>query len=58
MLTVGIFCLTAAALVFGIGLGVQPSPGKLKRWWRWRMLIGGSVGMLCGILLILVGIFN
>jgi len=58
MLMSGIFILMAASLVFGFGLGSQPSTGKRKRWWRSRMIVGGLAGMLLGLVLMIIGIFN
>jgi hypothetical protein len=56
MLTPGIFCFIAAAIVFVIGLLTPPQKDAIKRWWRWRMRIGGIVGMIIGLILIIVGV--
>ena len=54
MTAAGIVCIVAGALAFGIGLIRNPAA---KRWHRWRLLIGGPVAVVIGIL-VLTGVIG
>ena len=54
MTAAGIVCIVAGMLAFGIGLVRNPAA---KRWHRWRLLIGGPVAVLIGIL-VLIGVIG
>ena len=45
----GIICIVAG--VFALGLGLLRNPTG-RPWFRWRMLIGGPIGVIIGILLL------
>ena len=48
--TIGILLICVGSFAFMVGL-VRPGQG-MKRWWRWRVLIGGPVAIILGILLL------
>jgi hypothetical protein len=54
MTAVGIICIVAGVFAFGIGLIRNPSA---KRWYRLRLLIGGPVVVVIGIL-VLTGVIS
>ena len=45
----GIICIVAGVFAFGLGLLRNPTG---RPWFRWRMLIGGPIGVIIGILLL------
>lgn len=54
MTAAGIVCIVAGVLAFGIGLIGNPTK---RRWYRWRLLIGGPAAVVIGIL-ILTGVIG
>ena len=54
MTTAGIICIVVGILAFAIGL---LKPNLRSRWFRWRLLIGGPVAVVIGIL-ILTGVIS
>lgn len=54
MTAAGIICIVAGMLAFGIGLLRNPTG---RRWFRWRLLIGGPVAVVIGIL-VLTGVIG
>jgi hypothetical protein len=45
----GIVCIAAGVFAFGLGLLRNPTG---RSWFRWRMLIGGPIVIVIGILLL------
>jgi len=54
MTAAGIACIVAGVLAFGIGLIKYPTN---RRWFRLRLLIGGPVAVVIGIL-VLTGVIG
>ena len=54
MTAAGIVCIVAGVLAFGIGLIKNPTN---RRWFRLRLLIGGPVAVVIGIL-VLTGVIG
>ena len=54
MTAAGIVCIVAGVLAFGIGLIKNPTG---RRWFRLRLLIGGPVAVVIGIL-VLTGVIG
>jgi len=54
MIAAGIICIVAGLFAFGMGLLRHPTAST---WRRWRMLIGGPVAVVIGIL-VLTGIIS
>lgn len=54
MTVAGIICIVAGILAFGIGLIRNPTS---RRWYRLRLLIGGPVAVVIGIL-VLTGVIG
>ena len=54
MTVAGIICIAAGVFALGIGLLRHPTASS---WRRWRMLIGGPVAIVLGIL-ILTGVIG
>ena len=49
MTVIGIICIAVGVFAFGIGLLKHPTAST---WRRWRLLIGGPVAIVIGILLL------
>lgn len=54
MTAAGIICIVAGLLALGIGLLKN---NLRSRWFRWRLLIGGPVAVVIGIL-VLTGVIG
>ena len=54
MTAVGIICIVAGIIAFGIGLIRNPTG---RRWFRLRLLVGGPVAVVIGIL-VLTGVIS